>query len=102
MPPVLSAERIAHLGTARACCAADFTPAYDRARSGAVVEGGTQLYPLCYGSSEISLRNSDSGQARTVRVRTFPSEPSASANFATLSPLGVSTMRRRSSSPEVR
>jgi hypothetical protein len=61
-----------------------------------------QLYPRCYGSSEISLRNSDSGQALTVRVRTLPSEPIASANLATLSPFGVSTMRRRSSSPEVK
>jgi hypothetical protein len=65
-------------------------------------KGARSYIPSCYGSSEISLRNSDSGQALTVRVRTFPSELIASANLATLSPFGVSTMRRRSSSPEVK
>src|SRR4029077_13943405 len=39
---------------------------------------------------------------RAVRVRTCPCELIASANLATLSPLGVSRMTRRSLSPEVR
>ena len=47
------------------------------------------------GNSAISFWNSDCGQARAVRVRTFPCELSASAYFATLSPLGVSTMTRK-------
>src|SRR5438552_1800308 len=55
-----------------------------------------------YGSSDIIFRDSDCGQMRAVRVRTLPSEPIASANFATLSPLGVSRMRSRSLSPDVR
>src|SRR5262245_10938874 len=66
------------------------------------LDGGTRLYPRCYGSSEISLRNSDSAQAPPIRQGPFPREPSASATFATVCARGVSTMRRRSSSPEVR
>jgi FAD binding domain len=62
----------------------------------------SRRFPSRYGSSDISFWNSDCGQARAVRVRTFPCAPSASANLATLSPLGVSTMTRRSSSPDVR
>src|SRR6266851_3354909 len=54
-----------------------------------------------HGRSEISLVHSGSAQARTVRVRTLPSEAVASANLATLSPLGASAIRRRSLSPEV-
>src|SRR5215216_6739099 len=38
--------------------------------------------PANYGSSDISFWNSHWVQARAVRVRTFPCEPSASANFA--------------------
>jgi hypothetical protein len=55
-----------------------------------------------YGSSEISLINSDSGQALAVWVRTFPRELSANANFATFPPSGASTIKSRSCSPVVR
>lgn len=54
------------------------------------------------GSSETSLTNSASDQARAVRVRMLPSAPSAKANLAMLSPLGVSTNNTRSLSPDVR
>ena len=64
-------------------------------------------YPLrpaqsTQGNSEMSFIYSSNGQTRQVRVRTLPSEPSASANFATLSPFGVSTKTTRSLSPDVR
>jgi hypothetical protein len=39
----------------------------------------------------MSFLYSSADHARTVRVRTFPSELIASANLATLSPLGAST-----------
>jgi hypothetical protein len=53
-------------------------------------------------SSEMSFLYSSADHARTVRVRTFPSELTASANLATLSPLGASTKMTRSLSPDVR
>ena len=40
-----------------------------------------------HGNSDMSFVNSDSDHALAVLVRTFPSEPVASANLATLSPL---------------
>src|SRR5262249_36784850 len=44
----------------------------------------------------MSFRYSSADHARTVRVRTLPSELTASANLATLSPLGASTKMTRS------
>src|ERR1700687_871005 len=54
------------------------------------------------GNSETILRNSASGHARAVRVRTLPSAPSANANLAMLSPLDVSRKITMSLSPDVR
>src|SRR5262249_45578692 len=50
----------------------------------------------------MSFLYSSADHARTVRVRTFPSELTASANLATLSPFGASTKMTRSLSPDVR
>ncbi len=61
-----------------------------------------QVIPGAYGSSEINLAISASVQPRTVRVRTFPSAPLIMAILAMLSPFAVSTMIKRSDSPEVR
>src|SRR5262245_22822278 len=58
--------------------------------------------PDGYGSSAIIFIYSSCVQARTVRVRTFPCAPRASANLAMLSPLGDSMKTTRSLSPEVR
>ena len=43
-----------------------------------------------HGSARISGRCSDSSQARITMVRTLPSEPSVSANWAIASSLGAS------------
>ena len=47
-------------------------------------------------SSEISLRNSLSGKALNVSVRTFPSDASDSATFPAVSSFGASETMRRS------
>ena len=68
-----------------------------RNRSGANESDCTQVRRKVrsnYGSSDISLVYSASAQAREVQVRTFPREPSASANFVTWSPRGASAMTK--------
>ena len=55
-----------------------------------------------YGSEEISFRYSASLNAREVRERMFPAEPSVRASFAAASSLGKSATTTMSYSPMTR
>ncbi len=72
-------------------CASGPTPTSSAALPFSIAgTGGPSEIRSCYGSSDISWVHSGSVQAREVRVRTFPSEPIASANLVTWSPRGAS------------
>ncbi len=74
-------------------CASGPTPTSSAALPFSIAgTGGPSEIRSCYGSSDISWVHSGSVQAREVRVRTFPSEPIASANLVTWSPRGASAL----------
>src|SRR5882672_1531568 len=89
-------------GARRRCLIDDRSPSVEIPGSANQGRGCPSEIRSRYGSSDISLVHSGSVQAREVRVRTFPSEPVASANLVTWSPRGASAMTRMSCSPEVR
>src|SRR4029453_15917199 len=82
-------------------------------RSGHVLHGTeemgwSRLHAVCssgdpgYGRLEMILRISSRGNARMVRVRTFPRDPVASVSRAMVSSFGASPITTRSYSPITR